>query len=536
QASQQWALDDSNVRALVRLGEKVAAEYGGAPQDIEWALLDGQISLLQSRPITSLFPLPPGLPADPPALLFSFGAVQGMQDPMTTLGQDAFRVVSAGFARIWGFDYQPGEVPALHFAAERMWIRFDPLLRNRASRRMWMAIFPLIEAGAREQFVALLNDPRHVPEREIPQPETLARLAPVLARIVRRLVATLRHPEAMRTEMLGRVEHELALMSQAAAQAQSLNERVIFVRTSLMEIFPLFLDLVPTLAAGMAGFYRLKALAERAGVPSARVLEIMRGLPHNVTTEMDLALWEVARLMRSDAASCDLVLGGDGPALADQWRARTLPPVAQGLLDQFLARYGVRGVGEIDMGRTRWREDPTQVLQMVQNYLQIDEPTQAPDVVFQRGATAAEAALDEVVATIAQRLGPAQARVARFLGSRARALAGVRETPKFTVIRIMGILRGVLDEGYRQLAAQGVLDAAADGVFLTLRELEAVAAGYAIDWKALVRERKATYAREMRRRQVPRLLLGDGRAFYGGVAGAAGLDAAGALHGTPVSP
>ncbi len=45
----------------------------------------------------------------------------------------------------------------------------------------------------------------------------------------------------------------------------------------------------------------------------------------------------------------------------------------------------MRGLAEIDFGRPRWREQPAQVMQMVHNYLRIDNPEMAPDVVFGRG-------------------------------------------------------------------------------------------------------------------------------------------------------
>src|SRR5262249_19727193 len=55
---QQPVLDESRVAALTELGRRVAAHYG-APQDVEWALARRQLYLVQARPITSLFPLPP---------------------------------------------------------------------------------------------------------------------------------------------------------------------------------------------------------------------------------------------------------------------------------------------------------------------------------------------------------------------------------------------------------------------------------------------------------------------------------------------
>ena len=116
-----------------------------------------------------------------------------------------------------------------------------------------------------------------------------------------------------------------------------------------------------------------------------------------------------------------------------------------------------------------------------------------------------------------------------------RALAGLRETPKFFIIRVMGIIRQGLLESGKDLAAAGWLDRPDDLFFLYFKELEALARGENRNWKALVAARRENFAREKQRRQVPRLLLSDGRAFYEGVVSAQPAKA-GELVGTPVSP
>ena len=98
---------DADVAALVDLGRRVQSEYG-APQDIEWAIVGGEVALLQARAITSLFPVPAG-PED--AVYLSFGAVQGMLAPITPLGGDAIRCVMAGGARVFGSTLEPETNP-----------------------------------------------------------------------------------------------------------------------------------------------------------------------------------------------------------------------------------------------------------------------------------------------------------------------------------------------------------------------------------------------------------------------------------------
>ena len=97
---ERQAISEEIVRELVYQGGRVAALFGVA-QDIEWAMCGGVIYLLQSRPITSLYPLPEGIAAtdEEVRILFSFGAVQGMLDPMTPLGRDAIKGLFAGKAR-----------------------------------------------------------------------------------------------------------------------------------------------------------------------------------------------------------------------------------------------------------------------------------------------------------------------------------------------------------------------------------------------------------------------------------------------------
>ena len=175
-------------------------------------------------------------------------------------------------------------------------------------------------------------------------------------------------------------------------------------------------------------------------------------------------------------------------------------------------------------------------MQIVQSYLRIEDPNLAPDALFRRGDEVAQRVIAELAQAVRQQPnGALKAWLVRWLAQRMRALAGLREMPKFFLVQLLGIVRQALRQSGVELAQQGILAQADDIFFLHIDELKGLAAGYLIDWRALVAERRALYEREKLRRQVPRLLLSDGQAFYDGIKTATPTND-GVLTGMPVSP
>ncbi|MFH1467645.1 MAG: hypothetical protein ABIO70_24885, partial [Pseudomonadota bacterium] len=148
-----------------------------------------------------------------------------------------------------------------------------------------------------------------------------------------------------------------------------------------------------------------------------------------------------------------------------------LPAVAQLALGSFLERYGMRGIAEIDLGRPRWGEDPAPVIATLQGYLEID-PASSPRTLFERAAARAGDAAQRLIAAVRARSGAGKARVVRALVRRIRALTGLRETPKFALVRMLAPLRTALLLHGRRLCAAGRLTAPDDLFFLHLHELE----------------------------------------------------------------
>jgi phosphohistidine swiveling domain-containing protein len=280
----------------------------------------------------------------------------------------------------------------------------------------------------------------------------------------------------------------------------------------------------PVFATGLAANALAgKLLGDLATDDERRVA--MRALPHNPTTEMDLALWALAREARSDPESAKTLDGTPPERLAEEYRNGSLPPKLQASLTDFLGLYGHRGVAEIDLGLPRWSEDPAYIMGVLANYLRLDDPQAAPDIQFGRATREAE----EMVAELARRAtGRVRGALVRFLLGRARELSGLRESPKFCIVLLMARVRDLLWPVGEELAQAGRLENAADIFFVTVPEAWAALTGE--DLRPLVRDRRAVYEQEIGRKHVPRLLLSDGTE-----PAAEAQDAEGGLRGTPAS-
>jgi phosphohistidine swiveling domain-containing protein len=534
QATTRPALPDEAVAELARLGRQVAALLG-ASQDIEWAWAGGQLHLLQSRPITSLLPVPVGMAPEPLRVMLSFGAVQGILEPMTPLGRDAIRAVFAGAGGLFGYRLTAETQHVLHATAERLFIDISGLIHHRALRRVLRGAMPMLEPSVAQALETLWDDPRLAPVEGF-SPHALGRLARFVLPLLGRLALSLLRPDAQRARFQRQLEAEAAVFQARMSATRSLAERVALMEEMLDRAFRFLLPrFVPRFGAGMGPLTMLTRLAASLPGDGHDALSMTRGMPHNVTTEMDLALWQVSRIIHCDAAAAARFQKAEPAALAADYLAGRLPGPAQSAIAGFLERYGMRGPGEIDLGRPRWRENPTPIMHALQGYLQIEDADQAPDTAFARGAAAASAAIGRLADSVRQtRGGWLKARLVLWAAKRMRALAGLRESPKLWAIRMMGLVRQALLDSGEELVEDRLLTQPDDLFFLHLAELKALAAGERRDWSALAQARRQTYAREQRRQRIPRLLLSDGQAFYEGMAPLA--EGENVLTGSPVSP
>jgi pyruvate,water dikinase len=499
------AITDERARELAALGGRVAAHYG-APQDLEWAVEGGHAYLVQSRPITTLFPLPAPEPDDGALHVYlSFGHLQVMTDALSPMAL-------ALFPELVAFGRPPGQPnPYLRSAASRLYIDPTALLAHGPFRRALPRLLGQGDAEISAGLRAIVGRPEfvagtHRAAGQVPAP-ALARL---FGRIAGRLLARLawRRPEGTVREVEALLDGRLAADTAAIAATEPGAARLAETRRRLRALPAWFFpNLLPIVGAGGASRVLIERLAGARAAP-ADLAALARGTSGNAATEMDLAVGDLADLARA------------APAVAERLRTRPPAEALQGLAERpggaaflagwqaFLARYGMRGPGEIDIARPRWADDPAQLVQVVVGNLAA--PAGAHRRRHAQLAAEAEAATARVVAASRHGvLGPLRAAVVGRLIRVHRHLMPAREHPKYFIIRYFGLLRGQLLDIADRLVAEGHLAAREEVWFLSLDEVAAALDGAGAELARRVAERRAAYEHD-RHVTPPRILTSDG--------------------------
>jgi rifampicin phosphotransferase len=534
--SNEACLTSEQIRALTDLGSKVEVHYG-APQDIEWAIdTSGHLWLTQARPITTLFPLPATAPATDDVLrvYFSANVFQGVYRPFTPIAISSAHLIASGLAIALGMPPRDLFIgpSVLVESASRLFIDVTTPLRSSFGRKLVIGMAKLGETLSAGLFEQLTTDPRLslVPARRLKVARSVGKLL-VLTRAPLYLPQALFWPSAAvsRVErMRVRLQESIAIVEKAGPAGSI--ERLTALEQLLLYMMPhTFPEIVPVFVCGLLA-HNLAGRLLQGLATTDELQSVLRGLPHNPTTEMDIALWNLAQLMQAEPITSRYIRETPREQQVQDYRTGSMPVILQQKLSEFLDTYGHRGVAEIDPGLPRWSEDPTYILGVLTNYLQLKDPNMAPDVQFRRGAQAAEAMVVDL-SQRASRKGRLRGMLVGFLLKRTRALAGTRELPKFYIVYLLACIRDQLCHIGEKLALAGRLETAEDIFFITF--VEARAALKSTDMRSIVHERRTVYEHELKRRHIPRVLLSDGTEPSSQTLVAKSDE--GALKGTPAS-
>ncbi|MBL7495923.1 phosphoenolpyruvate synthase [Frankia sp. CNm7] len=503
---EQPALTNTQILRLVRLGRRIEAHFG-RPQDIEWCLVDDDFQIVQSRPITTLFPIPAADDQENHVYV-SVGHQQMMTDPMKPLGLSMWQLTA---------------MAPMHAAGGRLFVDVTRRLASPASRAGLLDLMgrgdPLIRDALetvldRGDFIPTLPDggPAGPPVRGASTP--IETDPAIVTELVERSQASI---AALRREI--RTKSGPALFD-FLLEAFEEHKRVLGDPLSMQAIM-----------AGMAATWWLNdQLREWLGEKNAADT-LTLSAPGNVTSEMGLALLDVADVIRPHPEVVAFLRGVEDDGFLDALPKFSGGTEARHAIEAYLDRYGMRCVGEIDITRPRWRERPSTLVPVILDNVRNFAPGAARRR-FEQGQREARKKTQEVLEHLrALPDGEHKATETEKMIDRVRTFIGYREYPKYGIVSRYFVYKQALLAEAERLVRANVLPEKEDVFYLTFQELHGVVRTNQVDDK-LIQRRKDAF-RSYHALTPPRVLTSDGEV----IAGAYRRDdvPTGALIGLPVS-
>jgi len=500
------ALTDAQAVRLAELGRRIEAHFGH-PQDIEWCLVEEDFWIVQSRPITTLFPIPEAGDRENHVYI-SVGHQQMMTDPMKPLGLSVWQLTTS----------RP-----MAEAGGRLFVDVTQILATPSSRAGLLGLVGKSDPLIGDALRTLLDRGDFV--------QTLPDAAPTWTPPGGGGPSPVETDPAIAAELIERSQASIAA-AQRAIQTKSGSALLDFILADIQEMKQIQFDprSLQVIMAGMEAAWWLNEKLEAWLGEKNAADTLAQSVPNNVTSEMGLALLEVADAIRPHPEVVAFL-----EHVEDEGFLAELPKLAGGreardAIQGWLDKYGMRGAGEIDITRPRWSERPTALVPLILGHVRSFGPGEA-ERRFERGRQEARKKEEDLLARLrALPDGEQKAEETQRMIDRVRTFAGYREYPKYGMISRYFVYKQALMEEAESLVRAGVLREKEDIFYLRFQELQEVVRAGRVD-DQLIRERKEAF-RSYQALTPPRVLTSEGEA----VAGSYRRDVpAGALVGLPVS-
>ncbi|MBA4603636.1 PEP-utilizing enzyme, partial [Thermoactinomyces mirandus] len=473
---------------------------------------DGEFYVVQSRPVTSLYPLP-DIPQEPLQVMFSFGHAQMMTDAMKPMGISILQTI----------------FPKSVFleAGGRLFVNPTEFLRTKYGRK----VFPIVLKNVFDEKLAnAITEVIERPEfRKVPAKPGVIRskrqyIVPVVKDVWKNLFK--RDPKLAKEKVEDFMQNKWADIRKAV-QGTSGYKRLEMVQYQLNNLAK---DILPVLFPYVICFPISFMLLKKELGDTKELYQLNKSLPGNITSQMGLEIGDLADLVR------------ELPEVEAYLKQADDKTFYEGLLkveggerfklefEKFMDKYGHRCPGEIDVTRPRWREAPTQLVPAILGHMRSVKP----------GEHRRKFAEGEQVAREAERRIIGQAGRSKYKARRIqrlievyRYMGGLREHPKYLLTLIWYECKKNIMVKAEELVKKGILHRAEDVFFLTLEELIQLAKGeFLLNVTDLVADRKEKFA-WYQTLKPPKVMTSEGEIVTG--SSKRGELPEGVLVGTPAS-
>ncbi len=496
EAQNRQVLTDEQILQLEQLGRKIEAHFG-QPQDTEWCLADDVFYMVQSRPITTLYPIPETNDAENHVYI-SVGHQQMMTDPMKPLGLSLWQLraarpmFSAGgrlFVDVTDSLITPSGRENLLDAMGQ----HDPLIKD-----------ALITITGRGDFIRLLPDDGKVP--------LLAKSTKGMSAAA--ILAQVGNDPAIVADLIKKDEASVAALKQAI-QTKSGPDLFDFILEDIGQSKKMIFDsqhMGVIIAAMNAAAWINEKMDEWLGEKNPADA-LSQSAPNNITSEMGLALLDVADVIRPYPE----VINYLQEAKEDHFLAGLMQfdggKETRAAINAYLEKYGMRCAGEIDITNTRWSEKPSILIPLLLSNIKNFEPN-AGKRKFEQGQREALKKENELLGKLASLPeGEQKVKETKQMINLLRNFAGYREYPKYGIVNRFFIYKQALLKEAEKLLKAKVISESADIYDLTFQELREAVSTNTLDIQ-LVHQRKETF-KQYEKLIPPRVITSDGEVIRG---------------------
>jgi rifampicin phosphotransferase len=491
------ALNDEQIRELEQIGRKIEAHFG-SPQDIEWCLAGNCFYIVQSRPITTLFPVPslPGQENDIENRVYiSVGHQQMMTDPMKPLGLSFFLQTTRAPMRI---------------AAGRLFVDISRQLSSLATRQAMLNTFeksePLIKDAIakiieRGDFITTVSEESAAPA-SAQHPSVFTPPPPIAG-----------DPQLV-AGLIKKWENALEECKQAI-KIKSGTALLDFIKSDIQESQKLLFD-PQTFSVLMSGINASAWLNEKMlewlGEKNAADI-IAQSVENNITSEMGLALLDVADTIRMYPEIVQYLEGETHDNFLEELGNFKGGDTVRAVIDAYLNKYGMRCTGEIDITRPRWVENPSTLLPLILSNIKTFAAGESNRKFSQGRQQSLEKEKDLLEKLKSLPDGEAKVKETKEKIDTIRYFAGYREYPKYGHINRLFVYRQALLKEAGNLVKSSLIESKEDIYYLYFDELYELMSGRS-PAPSVIHKRKEEY-RHYEKLTPPRVITSDGEIITG---------------------
>ena len=487
------ALNDDQILRLSKLGRIIESHFG-VPQDIEWCLVGDTFHILQSRPITNLFPIPET--SDTKNRVFiSVGHQQMMTDAMKPLGLSLWQLTS----------FAP-----MYKAGGRLFVDITDRLSSVQSRTALLNAMSQHDPLIRSAIDTLIQRGDF-----IPSPVDGAAPAPGLSDNLQPPETSIESDPSIVFDLMKASEESLSALKEEI-QTKSGSELLDFIREDVQLHFRKSLFDPRSIAVIMAGINASIWINEKMNewLGEKNVADVLaRSAPGNITSEMGLELLDVADTIRPFPEVIYFLENTQSENFLHELAQLRGGREAQLAIAKYLDKYGMRCAGEIDITRARWSEKPTILIPIILGHIRTFQPGESIRK-YQKGRQEAIQKEEEILARLEQLPnGDQKASETRKRISLIRNFSGYREYPKYSIVsRYFVYKQALLKETERSLRKLGIHDIE-DIYYLSLHEIRETIQTGRLEHQ-VIDQRKEEFKR-YEKMTPPRVITSDGEVIVG---------------------